>query len=292
MKAVAAILLSCALPAFASDVKRGDVFRTAVMTIMCPTPPLGALYSGDLTFKTWIATGGVVAFDSVGNLYAAGDSALQIFDTTLRPVRTIALSEAPIALAVNDAGVSFVAGTSGNLRVYSPGGVLQQAFMLPNVAPPVSFMSIDVAPDGCTLVYTGANDRVNRFDVCARVALPPIAQDRRFTAVRALRDGGFAGATDTRIELWNGSGQLIHSVALPPERFNNRPVHVEALAFDVDPNFVVIATDTGLMKLNIRNPAIVKSDFLSNPIGVAVFGEARPAASEFAAPVRQRGIRH
>ena len=271
----------------AADVQRGDVFRTAAMTIMCPTPPLGALYSRDLQWKQYLATGRAIAFDSVGNLYSVDGTALDVFDTSLHKIRTVAIPEAASALAVSGAGFAYVAGESGTVFVYSPGGVWQSEFTLPSAAE-----SIDIAPEGCTLVYVGAVGVVNRFDVCAGVALPRIAQDERFTAIRALRDGGFAGATASRIEIWNGAGQMVHSVNIPNERFSNEVAHVAALAFDVDPDYIVLVTNSGLMKMNVRNPSGAITDALNNPFGVAVFGEERPSPSRFATPAKRRGAGH
>ena len=292
-RAFLVVTLSFALCGFAADVKRGDVFRTALMTLMCPTPPLGALYAPDLTWKEWVATGRAIAFDSVGNLYSADDSTLDVFDSTLRKVRSVALPEPASSLAVNDAGITYVVGESGTVYVYSPGGMLQYRFTLPNLELPARQVSIDVAPEGCTLVYAGAGGSVNRFDSCAQIALAPVATDEHFTAIRAMREGGFAGATDSRLKFYNGSGQVVFDIALPRERFSPRLTQVAAIAFDTNPDFIYLAANDGLRKLNLRDLSMPDIAAITSPFSVAVFGEQRPTPSSFSLPpAHRRGSRH
>src|SRR5947207_11022199 len=99
---VAALALS--LPMFGADVRRGDVFRTADFTIICPTPPIGALYAPNLEWKTYLPTGPAVAFDSIGNLTTIESGALITFDSMLQQTRRVPLMETANSLAVDAAG--------------------------------------------------------------------------------------------------------------------------------------------------------------------------------------------
>lgn len=88
---------------------------------------------------------------------------------------------------------AYVVGRSGRMYVYSPGGILQRSFTLPNLSASAGAISIDATPDGCTLVYVGDGASANRFNTCAHLALARLAPGKRFEAVHALSDGGFAG---------------------------------------------------------------------------------------------------
>src|SRR5205814_168977 len=127
--------------------------------------------------------------------------ALITFDSMLQQTRRVPLMETANSLAVDAAGFATVIGESGTAYVYSPGGILQRSFALPGVFVPAREVSIDVSPEGCTLVYLGAGGKVNRFDSCSQMALA--APDERFTTVRALNDGGFAGVDGDRIEFFD-----------------------------------------------------------------------------------------
>src|SRR5207302_7146415 len=106
-------------------------------------------------------------------------------------------------------------GRSGKTYVISPGGVVQRSFLLPNVSTSKDAISVDVTPDGSTLVYVGDGASVNRYNVCAQVLLAPVAPGERFEAIRALSDGGFAGVTNGRVKFYDASGRLLYGVIAP-----------------------------------------------------------------------------
>jgi len=284
---VAVVIGLASVCAEAADIVRGDVVRSAQFAaILCPTPPPTALYSGMLQFKNYLDSGDVVAFDSVGNLYSVGvgnlyssnQLVLQSFDPSLTLIRSVPLPEAASGLAVDAAGFSYVVGVSGTVHVYSPGGMLQRSFALPNL-PPASAsaipspISIDVTPNGCTLVYIGADASVNRYDACALMPLPPIATDRHFDAIRALSDGGFAGATGDHILFYDASGRLVYQLLAP----SGSPIG--AMAFDVDPQYLWIANQSSLVRMRISDHAVAAQTDIRFPRAVAVFGEHRPDAT-------------
>jgi hypothetical protein len=289
MKALAvAAALSIAFGMNAVELKRGDVVRSSnTPAIMCPTPPRMAAYGPDLSFKSWIWTGDLVGFDSVGNLYTAEASTLQSFDVTLQPIRKVTLQENASALAVDAAGFAYVVGESGRVYVYSPGGVYQRGFWLPNSgSAPVR--SADITPNGCTLMYIGDHHSMNRFDACAEVPLPPLAADEQFDAVRALNDGGFAGATSGHIKFYDSTGRVLYDIPAPSGNV------VGALAFDADPANIWVATDETLARVHIADHFVGAHTYSMNPGGVAVFGEQRATAATLPAipPPKRRSSRH
>ena len=296
---LAAVLLALASGrAGAADVVRGDVVRNAQLPyVICPGPPPTALYSPALEFKSYLQAGDVVAFDSVGNLYTAGylvsssQMVLQSFDPSLRLIRSVPLPEPARGLAVDGAGFSYVVGLSGTLYVLSPGGAFQQRFALPNLPaatdPLASPVSIDVSPNGCTLVYVGADGSANRYDTCALMPLAPIASGQHFDAVRALGDGGFAGAAGDHIFFYDAGGRLAYELLAPP----GSPIG--ALAFDIDPQYLWIANATSLVRMRISDHAISAQTAIRYPRAVAVFGEHRPDATAFPAQLpKRRAARH
>ena len=287
--AVTALALCFSLSAFAADVRRGDIVRVAALNvIMCPTPPPGALHAPDLTWKSYVAAGDEVAFDSIGNLYAVNLMTLEIFDSMLQSIRKVQLPEISSSIAVDAAGFAYVVGESGTAYVYSPGGTFQRSFTLPNLFIPARRVSIDIASNGCTLVYVGVGGSASRFDACSGMPLPAIATGERFDALRALADGGFAGATGDRIKFYDSSGRILGDIAAPTHDT------VAALAFDVDPDYLWIATKNLLVRMSIRDHTITARSSYFDPYAVAVFGEQRPAASSFPAPPppKRHGVRH
>jgi hypothetical protein len=292
---VAAVVIGLAsVRAGAADVVRGDVVRNAgVPFFICPGPPPTALYSPALAFKSYIEAGDVlVAFDSVGNLYAAGyayswnQMDLQSFDPSLRLIRSVPLPEAARGLAVDAAGFSYVVGLSGTLYVLSPGGMFLRRFALPNLPaatdPYAGAVSVDVTPNGCTLVYVGAGGSANRYDTCALMPLPLIASGQHFDAVRALSDGGFAGAAGDHIFFYDAGGRLAYELLAPP----GSPIG--AMAFDVDPQYLWIANQWSLVRMRISDHAIAAQTAIRNPRAVAVFGERRPDATALPAQLPKR----
>ncbi len=265
---------SVAASAQAAEILRGDVARSAATPIvMCPTPPRTSLYSGALAFKDYLFVGDAMAFDANGNLYGVDGTTLQSLDTSLRPVVKVKLAEEASSLAVDAAGFAYVVGKSGVVGVYSADGTIQRRFLLPNLTQPVGAISIDVSPNGCTLVYIGDGGFANRYDACAQLPLPPIAAGERFQAIRALSDGGFAGAAGDSIKFYDASGRLAYELLASP----GSPVL--AMAFDAEPNFMWIANETSLFRIHITDHAVTAKTAIVDPHNVIVFGELRPSAT-------------
>jgi hypothetical protein len=266
--------LAISLSAAASEILRGDVARSAATPIvMCPTPPRTSLYSAALAFKDYLFVGDAMAFDANGNLYGVDGTTLQSLDTSLQPLRKVKLPEEASSLAVDAGGFAYVVGKSGLLCIFSADGSFQRRFLLPNLTTPVGAISIDVSPNGCTLVYLGDGGFANRYDICAQMPLPALAAPERFQAIRALSDGGFAGAIGDHIKFYDATGRLVYELLASP----GSPVL--AMAFDAEPNFMWIANATSLFRMHITDHTITAKTSITDPHNVVVFGELRPSAS-------------
>jgi hypothetical protein len=282
-----AVAMSFSLCAFAADVRRGDVFRTATMQfIMCPTPPIGALYSRTLDFKDYAETGDAIAFDGLGNLYSVELMTTFItVDPMLQPIRRVPLPEVSSSITVDSAGFAYILGESGTMYVYSPAGMFQRSFTLPNLFLPARNVSIDIGNDGCTLFYVGVAGAASRFNACSGVALPALVPNERFLAIRALADGGFVASTGNELHFYDSSGHLAAQISLP------NTDHIATLAFDLDPDYLWIGTEDQLLRMNIRDHSIAAKTNLIEPHHVAVYGETRPSAAIFP-PAKRHGTRH
>jgi len=293
MKASALALLTTAVVWTAAAAERwttGDVVRTDEMQMyMCPmVPPTPAVYTRELVFKDWLYVSTVLGFDGAGSLhYLTGDALAKMDREPLIPTPNAKLPEWMNALAVDAAGSSYLVGTSGRLYVYSPANARLRDFALPNATRPAWGMNVDVSPDGCTFLYVGDTAAVNRFDVCRGAPLPAVAEEEHFTAVRALADGGFAGATRDRIRFYDASGRLRYEIQAPA-------TPVAAMAFDVDPEYLWVATAQQLVRVRIQDGKITTVSERVPVQNVAVVGERRPSAASLPAapPPRRRGAGH
>ena len=276
-----AVAMSFSLCAFAADVRRGDVFRTATyQVIMCPTPPIGALYSRALDFKSYAESGDAIAFDSVGNLYSVDTMTFLAVDPMLQTTRRTPLPEVSSTITVDRAGFAYILGESGTMYVYSPSGMFQRSFTLPNLFLPARNVSIDIGNDGCTLDYIGAAGAASRFDACSGVALPALVPGERFESIRALADGGFVASSGNELRFYDSSGRLAAHISVP------NTDHIATLAFDIDPDYLWIGTEDQLLRMNIRDHSIAAKVNLLEPHHVAVYGETRANTAVFPPPKR------
>src|SRR5258708_39511010 len=107
----------------------------------------------------------------------------------------------------------------------------------------------------------------------ARVTRAPIAPGERFDAVRALSDGGVAGATAGLIKFYDSTGRLRYSIPAPPGG------SIAALSFDTDDRSLWIANAESIVRMNIFNQMITARTRIRNPRTIAVFGERRVASA-------------
>ena len=286
----AAVLVAVSIAAIcrAESLLRGDlVAGIRYNPIMCPAPPAVWVFSDQLAHKMDVYASGEIAVDGVGRIYVLSDLAaplLEVFDAQFQRIRSLTLLEPSSSFAVDETGRAFIVGESGLVRIYSPEGTLVSTFPLPNVVTPVRDMSIDIAPDGCTLVYIGPNRAAERYDVCSGTALPPVASG--LDAIRALRDGGFVGAIVGRIEFFDRNGRFVSDQPTPTAD------RVNAIAFGPDGRTMWVATGSKIFEMRVGVPAVSAQTTVSlvNILSLSVFGEQRPLAS----PVepRRRSVRH
>ena len=132
MKAYAlALLTTCVvLTAAASDKwTHGDVIRTDEMNmIMCPAvPPMPAIYTRELAFKSFLDAGTLVGFDDAGSLRSVSGDYLVSANRETPLSILVKLPEYAAAIAVDTVGSSYIVGESGRLYVYSRTGVRVRA---------------------------------------------------------------------------------------------------------------------------------------------------------------------
>jgi len=286
---VFAILGLASVPTVTADIVRGDVVRGGDVVLICPSPPHTAAYTSRLEFKSYVEAGDAIAFDSVGNLYSVdGSIVLQSISPDLQHFQSVHMPDPAHAIAVDSAGYSYVIGQSGRLFVYSPGGILQRSVVLPNLPSDRFTISMDVTPNGCTLFYTGEGGSANRYDACAMLPLTPIASGQNFRAVRALSDGGVAAATDDHIYFYDGMGRLVYQLLASLDS------PIKAIAFDIDPQFLWVATAQSIVRMRLSNHEVITRTAMRNPTSVAVFGEHRPDSSALPAqaPQKRRAAQH
>lgn len=178
-------------------------------------------------------TGEGLAFDPSGNLYVArwcADPPCSMTGNTIEMFSVLGVSMgavgrsyncSPHALVFREDWTAFVgqAGCSGDVLRFTPGTVEPDAF---DVAPERqgSFW-VDLASDGCTVVYTSMGPNVKRYDTCAGTQLPDfnvaplpggVTHD-----VRVLPDGGTLVASGDVVARLDASGVLVRSYGVAGE---------------------------------------------------------------------------
>jgi len=287
LKLAAAVFAALvALPAIGAEarVEPGDLAVARVI----PTAPFIkkwlTVYAKDGREKFSFPDADAVAIDGKSNLFV-----LQFDERRLTELdRSLAVDnqksiEPNTLLSVRQSG-DVLLYTSPNFRMYFPN-------LLPIVSSPLpGVQAMDLAGDECTLVYIAAG--VRRWDICnweeleAGNALVPA------TVIRAMRGGGYVSswgaAGDGTLTFVDGQRQIVRviDVDLPPL------AHVQALAFDADPDFLWVGTSEGLFKVQISTENIVESrpEILAGSI--AVYGEARPFPQDVALRGRRHSVRH
>jgi hypothetical protein len=244
--------------------------------IATPPPPYTLLLGNDTQMKFIIYSYYIVAFGPNAHLYAGGFSSVTEYDTALAIVRTFPTT--PVAsLTVAQNGDVYVLGFTGLLTIYTPAGVPKQTLPLPFTAGSLVIpASLDLAGDQCTLLYTDDAQVGRRFDVCTQHALPDLAAGP-WNAVRAMSDGGYIAGRDATLSIFDAQNHLLRT-------FTPQIESVSALAFDADPRFVWVGTTGTIAKIDLANGARVAVGGFG-PLYLAVNGEQRPAAANFAATI-------
>ena len=273
--AAAAIALFAAVAAEAVTIAPGDIAVTVPSCINAciatPPPPAFYLLDHGLNMKS-LRAGYFVAFGPNGHLFASDGGSVTEYDTALTAVRTFTRpSLSTGALNVDPFGNLFVLSFAGELTVYSPAGVVLQTISLPFITnPSVHAPSLDLGPDQCTLFYTDLAQTGRRYNICAQLPLANLAPGP-WSAVRAMSDGGYAAALNSTLSIFDAQDHLLRA-------YTPQAGDIEALAFDSDPQFILLGTTTGLDRIRLAD-GVPTGHFNGIIVAVAVDGEQRAASA-------------
>jgi hypothetical protein len=161
------------------------------------------------------------------------------------------------------------------LYILSPAGQVKTSYPLPstqsNQRP-----TLDLASDGCTVLYTDGTQTGRRFDACTGTALANLPGGPA-TVVRALADGGFVTVWGITLSFYDATDRLIRSFAIFPNFLNT----ITDLRFDSDPRFLWL-TGYEILKVRIAD-GYISGGNSRPPHSVAVNGEQRPTIAEVGA---------
>ena len=134
------------------------------------------------------------------------------FNPSFEQGPSFALAEnQPLSIAVAKDGRTFILGGSGYVSVFAADGTPSR------IAPSElgsTGSNIDLAADQCTLLFTGASNRVRRYDVCHRAAAADFANEVPGGYLRALSDGGVAVLHSTGLDFYDASGRRTFTLPL------------------------------------------------------------------------------
>lgn len=225
---LAALVLSLVSPGGAAGADpasaafaRGDVFasvgRSTVERHGADTAPLQLLTAAGR--PRW--TNGMAFRRDTNELYVAANHTVFVFDASGSFTGTFGGGHVshPGGIVFDPDGNAYVplAGGSRQVLKLDPQGQLVQAFT-PEGEGSVGPARVDLAPDGCTLLYTTYGTTIKRFDVCRDLQLPDLVTDLPgFVAaeVRALADGGALVANYTSVLRIGETGQIVATYDLP-----------------------------------------------------------------------------
>jgi hypothetical protein len=179
-------------------------------------------------------TGEGTAFDGAGNLYvtrwctdptcSSTGNTVEMFDVHGQPRGPFGSGYDcnPHAIVFDAAGVAYVgqAGCTGAILKLVPG---QPAIELAAAPENQGSFWIDVAADGCTILYTSWGRNVKRFDGCARAQLPdfnvaPLPSAASMD-LRVLPDGGALVSSGDVIARLDASGAVVRTYEAPGASF-------------------------------------------------------------------------
>lgn len=292
--ATAVIALLAAAPAGAVTIVPGDIADApppvcwgASACITTPPPPYTFLLSNAYALKATLTGPYIVAFGPNGHLFATPanfTAAIAEYDTSLAVVHTIPWPFPVVSMTVAQNGNIYVLSSSGTVAILSPAGTVQQTFAMPFTPGPLIIpASLDLGADQCTIFYTDGAQNGRRFNACSVQALPDLAPGR-WTAVRAMSDGGYIAARGSTLSVFDAQNHLLRA-------FTPQIDPVTALAFDADPQFVFAGTASTIAKIRLADGTPVSSGGPPvafggpGPLFLAVNGEQRPAAAPLAADI-------
>lgn len=202
-------------------------FETGDVFVSLETGPV-QWWLPDGTFRSVLVpnvpgVGEGMAFDASGNLYVARWRAdtMGLSGNTVEKFNVLGQSMGavghgyncdPHTLVFDAAGIAYVgqAGCRRSVLKFVPGEIDPQELLPESEIQGIFWL--DLASDGCTMVYTSYGPNVKRFDVCAGLQLPdfnagvlpgPFVQD-----LRVLADGGVLVSNGDRILRLDASGAV------------------------------------------------------------------------------------
>jgi len=271
--AAVVVIVFAAVAANAVTIAPGDVAVTApsclYACLSAAPPPTYYLLDHGLNVKGFRA-GYYAAFGPNGHLFGSDGGSVTEYDTTLTAVRTFTRPfSSTSALTVAQNGNLFVLSFLGELTIYSPTGAVLQTISLPFGSPAVRAPSLDLAPDQCTLFYVDTAQTGRRYDVCTQQPLTNLPPGP-WNAVRAMSDGGYAAGINSTLSIFDAQDHLLRA-------YTPQVGDIQALAFDSDPGFILLGTETALDRIRLAD-GVVTGRFARIITVVAVNGEQRPAA--------------
>jgi hypothetical protein len=190
----------------------------------------GTLHSVMLPTVTGAGEG--MAFDASGNLYVTRwcvdalcmtGNTVEVFNVLGNSMGAVGsgFNCQPHTLVFDAAGVAYVgqAGCRRSVLKFVPGEISPSEFQVAQENQGVFWL--DLAADGCTLVYTSYGPNIKRFDVCTGVQLTnfniaPLpgadVQD-----LRVLPDGGVLVSNREVVVRLDASGAVVQTYQGPPE---------------------------------------------------------------------------
>lgn len=213
---------------------------------------------------------GPVASDRAGRVYAAlsgrivrlesGHDDVTVYGPVWPPTY-------PSSMTFDASGAMLVPIGGNRLTKFARNGAIEFEVTLPSGPYP---LSLDLASDQCTLLYTTQSETIRRYDVCTRAVRPDLASlpGARLQSLRILPDGSVLAAASSDIVRFSPTGAVFQRYNAPNVRGWSR------LALDRGARTFVAAGDRGLYRFNIADG----SSTLLTPIvatDVTVVGEPR-----------------
>ncbi len=178
---------------------------------------------------------GGMAFDATGNLYVthwcegaglplcAAGNGVEVFDPSGIPLGSFGSGYNcnPQSLRFGAAGAVYVGqrDCTNDILKFDGGGTLEASYHVATEGWGSSW--IDLAADGCTVLYTSGGSAVKRFDTCGSAQLAdfnaaPLPGPAAF-AVHILPDGGVLVANVSAIVRLDAAGSLVQTYDAPGE---------------------------------------------------------------------------
>jgi hypothetical protein len=262
------------VPAVAVTVAPGDVVATRILVTSIPND-YGQLMVLDSALRERASFGDYDHYVALGGPTIAVSTlgGLTFFDASFNEIKNLSPGyEASIAA---DAAGNVYGLVSRVLNVWDRNGQLLRQIPLPDSSP----QFLDIAPDGCTLWYSGSAGPL-RHDVCSNAPLPSFGVSKNFFFARGLTGGGLVGGYRGDLLVYDHHGILIRTMHLG----DDSALMLDA-GFSPDGQYMYVSIPGGgtgmLRKVRISDGVTVASIPTGNFLlvtSIRVVGEQRPTA--------------